>query len=209
VPQKGVEKRASIGDPETSYFETTDSERCSRSGPLVCAEAGKGPRPFPPRSFSACSVLPSLRSDALSISFRNGYRFPSGITDRLQRNPQVTPEFLIGGHWDSRDFYVWDHHGKLIRKVASKTGNAYQDMKFGSDQIIASGGLSERRDAVDWLEFPSMHLVRRMMVGKTDRGALLGRETMTTFEGQLWMLREDEQSRLFVFPGAGLDSPDR
>ena len=121
----------------------------------------------------------------------------------------VTPEFLIGGNWDSRDFYVWDHHGKLIRKVANKTGNAYQDMKFGSDRIIASGGLPERRGAVDWLEFPSMHLVRRMMVGKTDRGVSLSREAMTTFKGQLWMLPEDEHSRLFVFPGAGLASPDR
>ena len=100
----------------------------------------------------------------------------------------VTPEFLIGGNWDSRDFYVWDHHGKLIRKVASETGNAYQDMKFGSDQIIASGGLPERRGAVDWLEFPSMHLVRRMMVGKTDRGVSLSREAMTTFQGQLWRM---------------------
>src|ERR1043166_2091361 len=26
----------------------------------------------------------------------------------------VTPEFVIGGNWDSRDFYVWDRQGKLI-----------------------------------------------------------------------------------------------
>src|SRR2546423_13107619 len=33
----------------------------------------------------------------------------------------VTPEFLIGGNWDSRDFYVWNHRGQLIRKIASVT----------------------------------------------------------------------------------------
>ncbi len=121
----------------------------------------------------------------------------------------VTPEFVIGGNWDSRDFYVWDHHGKLIRKVASETGNSYQDMKFESGRIIASGGLSDHRGAVDWLEFPSMHLVGRVIVGKTDRGASLSREAMTMFKGQLWMLPEDEQSRLFIFPAADVPSLSR
>ena len=36
----------------------------------------------------------------------------------------VTPEYLIGGNWDSRDFYIWDHQGKLIRKAPSATGNS-------------------------------------------------------------------------------------
>jgi Family of unknown function (DUF6454) len=112
----------------------------------------------------------------------------------------VTPEFVIGGNWDSRDFYFWDHQGRLIRKVTSETGNSYQDIKFRSDGIVASGGLADRRGAVDWLEFPSMHLARRVMAGKTDRGASLTREAMTTFQGQLWLLPEDEQSRLFVLP---------
>ncbi|HEY1948037.1 MAG TPA: DUF6454 family protein [Bryobacteraceae bacterium] len=121
----------------------------------------------------------------------------------------VTPEFIIGGNWDSRDFYFWDHQGRLIRKVASETGGAYQDMKFRLDGIIASGGLPERSGAIDWLEFPSMHLVRRVIAGKTSRGASLTREAMTTFQEQLWLLPEDDQSRLFVFPLASLPSPAR
>jgi len=63
----------------------------------------------------------------------------------------VTPEFLIGGNWDTRDFYFWDHHGKLIQKVASQTGNAYQDMKFDQGMLIASGLLADRSGAIDWL----------------------------------------------------------
>lgn len=121
----------------------------------------------------------------------------------------VTPEFVIGGNWDSRDFYFWDHQGRLIRKVASETGNAYQDMKFRSDRVIASGGLQDHRGAIDWLELPSMHLVRRVIAGRTDRGASLTREAMTLFQDQLWMLPEDEQSRLFKFPLAKLPSPAR
>jgi hypothetical protein len=121
----------------------------------------------------------------------------------------VTPEFVIGGNWDSRDFYFCDHQGRLIRKIASETGNAYQDIKFRSDGIIASGGLPDRRGAVDWLEFPAMHLVRRVIAGKTGRGASLTREGMTTFQEQLWLLPEDNQSRLFVFFLTSLPSPVR
>jgi hypothetical protein len=121
----------------------------------------------------------------------------------------VTPEFVIGGNWDSRDFYFWDHQGRLIRKVTSETGNSYQDMKFRSDGIVASGGLRDRSGAIDWLEFPSMHLMRRVIAGKTDRGASLTREAMTTFQEQLWLLPEDNQSRLFVFPLASLPSTTR
>jgi hypothetical protein len=112
----------------------------------------------------------------------------------------VTPEFVIGGNWDSRDFYFWDHQGKLIRKVASQTGNAYQDMKFDSGRIVASGGLAGGSGAIDWLELPDMHLIKRVTAGKTDRGASLTREAMTVFKGQLWLLPEDNKSRLFVFP---------
>jgi hypothetical protein len=112
----------------------------------------------------------------------------------------VTPEFIIGGNWDSRDFYLWDHQGKLIRKVASQTGNAYQDMKFDSGRVVASGGLPGGSGAIDWLELPDLHLVKRVTAGKTDRGASLTREAMTVFKGEFWLLPEDTHSRLFVFP---------
>ncbi|MEI9974109.1 MAG: hypothetical protein WDO73_19890 [Ignavibacteriota bacterium] len=82
-------------------------------------------------------------------------------------------------------------------------------MKFDSDRMIASGGLADHRGAIDSLDFPSMHLVRRVIAGKTDRGASLTREGMTMFKGQIWVLPEDNQSRLFVLPAAGLASPDR
>src|SRR5260370_20771907 len=63
----------------------------------------------------------------------------------------VTPEFLIGGNWDSKDFYFWDHRGRLIRKVANQTDNGYQDMNFDSGKILASVILPEKTGAPDWL----------------------------------------------------------
>ena len=111
----------------------------------------------------------------------------------------VTPEFLLGGNWDSRDFYLWDHQGKLIRKIPSTTANGYQDLKFRAGQLLASGLLEGNRAALDWLDPSTMKLQRRLPLGNTDRGAPLTREGMTVFENHLWLLPEDGDSRLFIF----------
>jgi len=115
----------------------------------------------------------------------------------------VTPEFLIGGNWDSKEFYVWDHSGRLIRKVASATDNGYQDMKFDSPQIIASGILPNKTGAIDWLDFPSLRLAKRVKAGNTNRGVLYTREGMAKHGNQLMLLPEDAPSRVFIFDLAG------
>jgi hypothetical protein len=111
----------------------------------------------------------------------------------------VTPDSVIGGNWDSKDFYVWDHRGKLIRKVASTTGNGYQDMKFDRGQIVASGILPDGTGAIDWLEYPSFRLIRRLKAGKNDRGVLFTREGMAIHGSRLPLLPEDGPSRVFFF----------
>ncbi len=111
----------------------------------------------------------------------------------------VTPEFVIGGNWDSRDFYVWSHKGELVRKVAMKGGNAYQDMKVTGGYLVASGLLADKTGAIDWLDLKTFDLVRRMTVGKTDGGFVFTREGMAVFGGQLLLLPEDGPSRLFRF----------
>src|SRR5439155_19214831 len=82
----------------------------------------------------------------------------------------LTPEFVIGGNWDSRLFYVWDHQGRLIRTVPNKTPNAYQDIKFVDGRLVASGLLPGRSGAIDWLDLADFKLVQRVIAGKTDRG---------------------------------------
>lgn len=111
----------------------------------------------------------------------------------------VSPERVIGGNWDSLDFYVWDHQGRLLRKVPNSSGNAYQDMKMCEDQLVASGTISGRVAAIDWLDASSFQLRRRLFPGNTDRGLPLTREGMTTFGKEVWFLPEDGDSRLFVF----------
>lgn len=112
----------------------------------------------------------------------------------------VTANLIIGGNWDSRDFYVWDHRGNLIRKVSSKTANAYQDLKFVAGNVVGSGTMAGAKGAIDWLDLDLFRLERRLAAGNTDSGAPFTREGMTIFNDRLWLLPEDAPSRLFVFP---------
>ena len=106
---------------------------------------------------------------------------------------------LVGGNWDSRDLYVWDHRGKLIRTTPNETPNAYQDLKFDKGLLVASGVLPGKEGAIDWLEFPSMKMMRRIKAGKTDRGSPFTREGMAIRDGRLYLLPEDGPSRLYTF----------
>jgi len=111
----------------------------------------------------------------------------------------VTPDLLIGGNWDARKFYVWNHRGELLREAGNPTENAYQDVKFASQGLVASGLLPDHSGAIDWLELPSFRLKRRIRMGKTDRGEPFTREGMAIRGSELLLLPEDSPSRLFVF----------
>lgn len=111
----------------------------------------------------------------------------------------VTPDFLVGGNWDARHLYVWDHRGKLIRKVPNPSGNAFQDLKFRDRKLVGGGLLADKSGAIDWLEFPSLMSVRRLTTAKTDRGVVYTHEGMTLLGDKLYLLPEDGPSRLFVF----------
>jgi hypothetical protein len=108
-------------------------------------------------------------------------------------------EGLIGGNWDSRIFYVWERSGKLLRKVENSTPNGYQDLKFAGGQLVGGGLLPGRVGAIDWMEWPSLKLVKRMEAGKTNRGVPFTNEGMAVGAGRLWLLPEDGPSRLFEF----------
>jgi hypothetical protein len=111
----------------------------------------------------------------------------------------VGPGVLIGANWDSRDFYVWDMNGRLLRKLANPTPNAYQDIKFVDGGLVASGLLPGRSGAIDWLEYPSLRLVRRVAAGQSSRGVPYTSEGMAVRGDRLYLLPEDSPSRLFEF----------
>jgi len=111
----------------------------------------------------------------------------------------VIPEGLLGANWDARDFYVWDKQGRPLRKFANPYPVAIQDMKFIEGRLVVGGLLADQSGVVDWLEWPSLKLTRRITTGRTDRGVTYTNEGMTIRDGKLWLLPEDAPSRLFVF----------
>lgn len=111
----------------------------------------------------------------------------------------VLEDRLIGGNWDSRQFFSWDRAGKLIEKRENPHAVAYQDLKFRDGQLIASGNVSRDEGAIDWLDPATLALRRRIHCGKTDRGVRYTNEGMDVADRKLYLLPEDGPSRLFVF----------
>ncbi|MEI9811613.1 MAG: hypothetical protein WDO18_02575 [Acidobacteriota bacterium] len=112
----------------------------------------------------------------------------------------VTPAELIGGNWDSKEFYVWDHTGKLIRKVSSPTTTAYQDLKFRDGSIVGSGTQPDKQGAVDWLDLSPGAPHAPHADGHRSRRSEPLTEGMTIVGDQIWFVPEDGPSRLFVLP---------
>jgi hypothetical protein len=189
--RKGYLRRFGVADGRLeAEIEVQDGERFHPGG--IQADGDSVWMPVAEYRASSTSVIQRRNRTTLQLEFQ--FSVPDHIGCIA-----VTPEYIIGGNWDSRDFYFWDRRGTLIRKVTSETMNAYQDLKFHANQVVASGTMAGRKGAVDWLEFPSLRLVRRETVGNTDRGDALTREGMALVNNEIWFLPEDGASRLFIF----------
>ena len=84
-------------------------------------------------------------------------------------------------------------------KVPNPTTNAYQDIKFVDGRLVASGLFPGRTGAIDWLDYPSLRLIRRVTVGQTSRGVPYTSEGMAIRGDRILLLPEDSPSRLFQF----------
>jgi hypothetical protein len=111
----------------------------------------------------------------------------------------ASKDVLVAGNWDSRQLYIFDKTGRQIRVVDNLEPNKYQDMKFLNGELVASGVFTRTTGAVDWIEWPSMKLVRRLQAGTNDRGTLYTKEAMAIRDNNLYLMPEDGPSRLFHF----------
>jgi hypothetical protein len=106
---------------------------------------------------------------------------------------------VIGGNWDSRDLYFWNTDGALHRKVPNPTQTSFQDMKVVGEMLVGAGSSPGGIGAVEWIDLTTIKPIKRITVGKTDRGASFTREGMLIRGDELMLLPEDGSSRLFVF----------
>ena len=114
----------------------------------------------------------------------------------------ATSGALIGCNWDARTFYEWTLDGKQSQAVEHDGAARYQDLQWTSDGLLA-GGLIGDQGVVDLLEWPSLDLKERIVVGKTDRGTVLTAEGMAVSGSELLLMPEDDPSRVFVHRWAG------
>ena len=114
----------------------------------------------------------------------------------------ATSAALIGCNWDARMFYEWTLDGRQSQAVEHDGAARYQDLQWTSDGLLA-GGLLGDQGVVDLLEWPSLDLKERIVVGKSDRGTVLTAEGMAISGSELLLMPEDDPSRVFVHKWAG------
>lgn len=112
----------------------------------------------------------------------------------------VSGHTLIAGNWDSRLFHIFDlRSGRQVRVVPNPFGTRYQDIKLINNQLVASGYVTPLSGTIDWIDWPSMKLMRTARTGVTDRARPYTGEGMALKGRDLFLIPEDGPSRLFHF----------
>lgn len=106
---------------------------------------------------------------------------------------------VYGGNWDSLKIYTWTPDGRELAVAENPSGTRYQDLKFRGRSLVGGGLREQGAGAIDWLHPETLALERRIPVATTDRGVVFTNEGMTVHGNRLYLLPEDDPSRLFVF----------
>ena len=114
----------------------------------------------------------------------------------------VTSSAVIGCNWDARVFYEWTFEGTQSRVVEHDGSARYQDLQWTGDTLLA-GGLLGDQGVIDLLEWPTLDLRERIVVGRTDRNVALTHEGLAVSGKELLLMPEDDPSRVFVHQWAG------
>lgn len=136
-------------------------------------EVTDGPR-FHPGGFS-------MQKDSIWIPFAEYTPHSSTVLEELDKKTLMVKrkisvadslgcvalmsDGLVAGNWDSRQFYIFDKDGKQLRIVDNPQENKYQDLRFASGALVASGVFTRTTGAIDWLDWPSLKLMRRLKAG--------------------------------------------
>lgn len=106
---------------------------------------------------------------------------------------------IWGGNWDSTHLYRWRQDGTLIDKRMNPSSTKYQDIKLVDGHLVASGLGGPDKGTIDWVEPTTLQITKRIVTGSTDRGVPYTNEGMTVHGGSLYLLPEDDRSRLFRY----------
>ncbi len=140
---------------------------------------------------NSTTVLEEIDTDSLRI------RRKIRVADHLGC-VAASGHYLVAGNWDSQQFYVIDLTGQEpMRVMRNPSTTNYQDMKFIDGQLVASGYRSWVSGTIDWIDFPSMKIVKTLHTGAIDYVNSLTGEGMSLQGHDLYVLPKDD--RLFHF----------
>jgi hypothetical protein len=111
----------------------------------------------------------------------------------------VAQGVIWGGNWDSRHFYRWRPDGTLIDQRPNPTGTGFQDLKALGGSLVGNGVKSRTAGAIEWLHPDTLAVQKSIATGLTDRGVRFSNEGMAIHNGVLFLLPEDDPSRLFRY----------
>ncbi len=161
----------------------------------------------PCAEYRRASTASLQRRDAASLGLLSSF----AVNDHIGC-VAATPDGLAAGNWDSKEISWWSKEGTSLSRRLNPTGTSFQDMKSVDGLLVASGNTSRDEGAIEWFTLPDLRLERRLRAGKTDRGVRFTNEGMAWRGGLLYLLPEDDPSRLFVFQpvsGSSGISPER
>lgn len=148
----------------------------------------------PVAEYSRESSATLQRRDKRTLELRSSF----SVKDHIGAVALRGSSGLLGANWDAKKVYFWDVKGTEQQVRDNPTGTAFQDWKF-RDGVFLGGGILGGDGVLDWIDFTSWRLKKRMKVGRTDRGVRFTQEGMAFREGKLYLLPEDGRTRLFVF----------
>ena len=152
---------------------------------------------LPVAEYTRASTSVLQARDAATLALRSQF----AVQDHIGALA-VTAGALIGCNWDARKFYEWTFDGRQSAVVEHDGAARYQDLQWTGEALLAAGLFGDT-GVIDLLDWPSLDLRERIVVGQTDRGVVLTHEGMAVTGSDLLLMPEDDPSRVFVHAWAG------
>jgi len=132
--------------------------------------------------------------DPNNLNIRKSFK----VDDHIGAIASDGKNILYGANWDAVYFYTWDFGGHQLKKVASPTSVAYQDIKYYAGKLLCSGH-EDGQTILDIIDPETWSLVKRIDLPQDCWKTNLSREGMA-FDGNLYFLPDDgPDSYILIF----------